>query len=79
MQHIYAAMAQKERALISERTKAAKKAQGVKLGNSTTLAAAKAKGAATQQAGQTYSRPTCCRCAADPTGRRDHAARSQRR
>ena len=54
MLHIYAALAQKERALISERTKAAlaaKKAQGVKLGNPTTLAAARAKGAATQRAG----------------------------
>jgi DNA invertase Pin-like site-specific DNA recombinase len=53
MLHIYAALAQKERALISERTKAAlaaKKAQGVKLGNPTTLAAASAKGAATQRA-----------------------------
>jgi DNA invertase Pin-like site-specific DNA recombinase len=48
MLHIYAALAQKERALISERTKvalAAKKAQGVRLGNPTNLAEAAAKGA----------------------------------
>lgn len=40
MLHIYAALAEKERKLISERTKAAlaiKKAQGVKLGNRTNL------------------------------------------
>jgi DNA invertase Pin-like site-specific DNA recombinase len=49
MLHIYAALAEKERALISERTKlalAAKKAQGVRLGNHTNLADAQAKGAA---------------------------------
>ena len=48
MLHIYAALAQKERALISERTKvalAAKKTQGVRLGNPTNLADAAAKGA----------------------------------
>lgn len=45
--HLYAALAEKERALISERTKsalAAKKAQGVKLGNPTNLAEAQALG-----------------------------------
>jgi DNA invertase Pin-like site-specific DNA recombinase len=44
MLHIYAAVAEKERALISERTKAAlaaRKAQGVKLGNPTPAASAK--------------------------------------
>jgi DNA invertase Pin-like site-specific DNA recombinase len=49
MLHIYAALAQKERALISERTKAAlaqKKAQGVRLGNPTNLADAGILGAA---------------------------------
>jgi DNA invertase Pin-like site-specific DNA recombinase len=48
MLHIYAALAEKERALIAERTRAAlaqKKAQGVVLGNRTNLAAASAKGA----------------------------------
>jgi DNA invertase Pin-like site-specific DNA recombinase len=43
MLHLYAALAEKERRLISERTKAAlaaKKAQGAKLGNPTNLAAA---------------------------------------
>ena len=45
--HLYAALAEKERAMISARTKAAlaaKKAQGVQLGNRTNLAAAAAKG-----------------------------------
>ena len=48
MLHIYAALAEKERALISERTRAAlaqKKAQGVVLGNRTNLPDASAKGA----------------------------------
>lgn len=47
MLHIYAALAEKERALISERTRAAlarRKAQGAKLGNRTNLAEASAKG-----------------------------------
>src|SRR5271155_4834513 len=49
MLHIYAAFAEKERALIAERTRAAlaqKKAQGAKLGNPTNLGEAQAKGAA---------------------------------
>jgi DNA invertase Pin-like site-specific DNA recombinase len=49
MLHIYAALAEKERALISERTKvalAAKKAQGVRLGNPTNLQEVSKKGAA---------------------------------
>src|ERR1051326_117490 len=48
MLHIYAALAEKERALISDRTRAAlaqKKAQGVALGNRTNLGDASAKGA----------------------------------
>lgn len=47
--HIFSALAEKERSLISERTRAAlaaKKAQGVQLGNRTNLADAQAKGAA---------------------------------
>ncbi|MEA1052496.1 recombinase family protein, partial [Lamprobacter modestohalophilus] len=47
--HLYAALAEKERAVISERTKAAlarAKARGVVLGNRTNLAAAQVQGAA---------------------------------
>ena len=50
--HLYAALAEKERALISDRTKAAlaaKKAQGVKLGNRTNLADAQALGSASNR------------------------------
>lgn len=53
MIHIYAALAQKERAMIADRTRvalAAKKAQGAKLGNPTNLAEAAAKGAAAGRA-----------------------------
>jgi DNA invertase Pin-like site-specific DNA recombinase len=52
MLHLYAALAEKERRLISERTRAAlaaKKAQGAQLGNRTNLAAAGAKGAEARQ------------------------------
>lgn len=48
MLHIYAALAQKERAMIAERTRVAltqRKAQGVTLGNRTNLDVAQAKGA----------------------------------
>jgi DNA invertase Pin-like site-specific DNA recombinase len=53
MMHIYAALAEKERRLISERTRAAlahKKAQGALLGNRTNLRVAQAKGTATSRA-----------------------------
>jgi DNA invertase Pin-like site-specific DNA recombinase len=53
MLHIYAALAEKERALIAERTQAAqaqKKAQGAKLGNPTNLGEAQAKGAVANRA-----------------------------
>jgi DNA invertase Pin-like site-specific DNA recombinase len=53
MMHIYAALAEKERALIAERTRAAlqaKRAQGALLGNRTNLAEAQAKGMAANRA-----------------------------
>lgn len=49
MLHIYAALAQKERAMIADRTRvalAAKRAQGAALGSRTNLAEAQAMGAA---------------------------------
>ncbi|MGY4466580.1 DNA invertase Pin-like site-specific DNA recombinase [Bradyrhizobium sp. LB9.1b] len=52
MLHIYAALAEKERALIADRTRAAlaqKKAQGKVLGNRTNLPDAQAKGVATNR------------------------------
>jgi DNA invertase Pin-like site-specific DNA recombinase len=53
MLHIYAALAEKERGMISDRTRAAlaqKKAQGAVLGNRTNLAQAQAKGVAINRA-----------------------------
>lgn len=53
MLHIYAALAEKERAMIAARTKsalAAAKAKGTKLGNRTNLSEAQAKGAASGKA-----------------------------
>ena len=54
MLHIYAALAEKERHLIADRTRAAlaaKKAQGAALGNRTNLGEAQAKGAVANRAG----------------------------
>src|SRR5271156_1913008 len=54
MLHIYAALAEKERHLIADRTRAAlaaKKAQGAKLGNRTKLGEARAKSATANRAG----------------------------
>jgi DNA invertase Pin-like site-specific DNA recombinase len=54
MLHVYAALAEKERAMISDRTRAAlaaKKAQGASLGNKTNLADAQALGVSAIQAG----------------------------
>ena len=59
MLHIYAALAEKERRMISERTRAAlasKKREGAQLGNRTNLASAQALGAArTSQAAQRFA------------------------
>ena len=67
MIHIYAALAEKERALIADRTRAAlaqKKAHGAVLGNRTNLPDAQAKGVATNRRQRTPSPPTCCRSCA---------------
>jgi DNA invertase Pin-like site-specific DNA recombinase len=62
MLHLYAALAEKERKLISERTKAAlaaKKAQGVRLGNRTNLGTARASAiASTQAAADAFAKNT---------------------
>jgi DNA invertase Pin-like site-specific DNA recombinase len=59
MLHLFAALAEKERALISKRTRealAAKKAQGALLGNRTNLAGATAKAnAATQRIADSFA------------------------
>ena len=59
MLHVYAALAEKERTLIADRTRAAlavKKAQGAKLGNRTNLPEAAAKGAkANQEAAEAFA------------------------
>lgn len=67
MLHIYAALAEKERALISERTRAAlarKKAAGALLGNRTNLAVACAMGTAANGRQQEGSRRLRCERAA---------------
>ena len=69
--HIYAALAEKGRALISQRTRdavAAKKGEGI-LGNRTNLALASAKGAATGAArADAFAANDCARCS-HATGR----------
>jgi hypothetical protein len=64
MLHLYAALAEKERSLIVERTKAAlaaKKANGAILGNPRNLSAAGSLGRATQSSPPTSSCLACCR------------------
>ncbi len=54
MLHVYAALAEKERRMISERTRAAlaaRKRRGARLGNRTNLAAAQALGAPRRRRG----------------------------
>jgi DNA invertase Pin-like site-specific DNA recombinase len=70
--HIYAVLAEKERKMISDRTRAAlaqKKAQGVLLGNRTNLAEAQEKGAAS-----TRSRAAAFACNALPIIRQIEAS-----
>ena len=69
MLHVYAALAEKERRMVSERTRAAlavRKAQGARLGNRTNLAAAQALGAArTAEAAWRFTEnvaPSSARC-----------------
>ena len=64
MLHLYAALAEKERRLISERTKAAlaeRKVQGAKLGNRSNPAEAAAAGHRALSVEADASRPTSCR------------------
>jgi hypothetical protein len=63
MLHLYAALAEKERRLISERTRAAvaaRKAKGKKLGNPTDPAGALAHGAVCWRGRPPRSRPEYC-------------------
>jgi hypothetical protein len=70
MLHIYAALAEKERRLISERTRAAlaanpcsswaKKTRDVQLGNRTNLANTQARGHAAEPRRLMHSQRTCC-------------------
>jgi DNA invertase Pin-like site-specific DNA recombinase len=65
MLHLYAALAEKERRLISERTKAAlavRKASGSKLGNPINIREAGDLGRATLPLPRTTMRAACCRC-----------------
>jgi DNA invertase Pin-like site-specific DNA recombinase len=67
MLHLYAALAEKERRLISERTKAAlaaKKANGARLGNPKNTAAAALAGRLAQQAEADRHAPMFCRSSA---------------
>ena len=64
MLHLYAALAEKERRLISERTKAAlaaKKASGAKLGNPSNIAAAECAARISRWPPPTSSPPVFCR------------------
>jgi DNA invertase Pin-like site-specific DNA recombinase len=81
MLHIYAALAEKERGMIAERTRAAlaqKKAQGALLGNRTNLADAQAKGLAVNRAAADAFAANASDRAADTGERCHHDARHRR-
>jgi DNA invertase Pin-like site-specific DNA recombinase len=83
MLHLYAALAEKERSLIAERTKAAlasKRAGGARLGNATNLRQAGALGRATQIAAADESYRICSRwCSQSGKPERQHLRRCRRR
>jgi DNA invertase Pin-like site-specific DNA recombinase len=79
MLHVYAALTEKERTLISARTKAAlaaKKAQGIKLGNPRAAEAGGRSGGEGARREPRRRRSVCRKCApdrpGDPGGQRDH-------
>jgi len=82
MLHLYAALAEKERALISTRTKAAlaaKKAAGAKLGNPTAAEAAVKAHAANRAAADSVCGQCPADCAGDPRFRAHDPSRDRRR
>ena len=75
--HLFAALAEKERAMISTRTKAAlaaAKARGVRLGGPK-LAKARKSAVASIKRWPTSTRPTCCRSSGRLSGRGDNPPR----
>jgi DNA invertase Pin-like site-specific DNA recombinase len=78
MLHLYAALAEKERSLISQRTRAAlaaKKAQGVRLGTARTSPMRKRRGRRPTAPGRSPCRQRAADHPRDPGSRRRHAGR----